>query len=188
MVAVNYVGAELWSYYHAPWETRVDLARQLMDIAEQLTNNDFDFALYLLDVTFDNFAVGSRDGKVIIVDAENVIVADKKLIRQNKPEGYDVWYESRVEDCDKEACLSFSKDILCSRVTNDHNYYAVCQNLLSRFATWRGTTGGLLHDPPADVVRDGQLQALLDECTRPRRPYGRFQAARELRDLLTQLR
>ena len=84
MVAVNYVGEELWSYFNAPWEKRVDLAWQLMEIAEQLTNNDFEFALYLLDVSFDNFAVGPRDGKVIIVDAENVLVADKGLIRQSK--------------------------------------------------------------------------------------------------------
>lgn len=84
VVAVNYVGEELWSFYNAPWEKRVDLARQLMDIAEQLTNNDFEFALYLLDVSFDNFAVGPRDGKVIVVDAENVLVADKKLIKQSE--------------------------------------------------------------------------------------------------------
>lgn len=84
IVAENYVGEELWSFYNAPWEKRVDLAKQLMDIAEQLTNNDFDFALYLLDVSFDNFAVGPRDGKVIVVDAENVIVADKRLIKQSK--------------------------------------------------------------------------------------------------------
>ncbi|XP_019943220.1 divergent protein kinase domain 2Ab [Paralichthys olivaceus] len=187
MVAVNYVGEELWSFYNAPWEKRVDLARQLMDIAEQLTNNDFEFALYLLDVSFDNFAVGPRDGKVIVVDAENVLVADKRLIKQNKPENYDVWYESRFEECDREACLSFSKDSLCSRVTVDHNYYAVCQNLLSRYATWRGTTGGLLHDPPAHIAKDGQLETLLDECTKPKKRYGRFQAAKELREYLTQL-
>lgn len=84
MVAVNYVGEELWSFYSAPWRKRVDLAKQLMDIAEQLTNNDFDFALYLLDVSFDNFAVGPRDGKVIVVDAENVVVVDKRLIRQSE--------------------------------------------------------------------------------------------------------
>ncbi|XP_076149755.1 divergent protein kinase domain 2Aa isoform X2 [Alosa pseudoharengus] len=186
MVAENYVGEELWSFYNAPWEKRLDLAKQLMDIAEQLTNNDFDFALYLLDVSFDNFAVGPRDGKVIVVDAENVIVADKRLIKQNKPENYDVWYESRAEECDKETCLSFSKDILCSRVTVDHNYYAVCQNLLSRHATWRGATGGLLHNPPADVVSSGVLEALLDECAKPTRPYGRFQAAKDLREYLTQ--
>lgn len=109
------------------------------------------------------------------------------LIHSDKPENYDVWYESRYEECDKEACLSFSKDILCSRVTVDHNYYAICQNLLSRFATWRGTTGGLLHDPPANVVKDGRLTTLLDECTRPQKLYGRFQAAKELREFLTQL-
>ncbi|KAM8770424.1 divergent protein kinase domain 2A [Rhynchonycteris naso] len=187
VVAVNYVGEELWSYFHAPWEKRVDLAWQLMEIAEQLTNNDFEFALYLLDVSFDNFAVGPRDGKVIIVDAENVLVADKRLIRQNKPENWDVWYESKFDECDKEACLSFSKEILCARVTVDHNYYAVCQNLLSRHATWRGTSGGLLHDPPSDVAKDGRLEALLDECANPQKRYGRFQAAKELREYLGQL-
>ncbi|NWI29449.1 DIA1 protein, partial [Sula dactylatra] len=187
MVAVNYVGEELWSYFNAPWEKRVDLAWQLMEIAEQLTNNDFEFALYLLDVSFDNFAVGPRDGKVIIVDAENVLVADKRLIRQNKPENWDVWYESKFDDCDKEACLSFSKEILCARVTVDHNYYAICQNLLSRHATWRGTSGGLLHDPPAEIAKDGRLEALLDECANPKKRYGRFQASKELREYLAQL-
>lgn len=96
MVAVNYVGEELWSFYNAPWEKRVDLARQLMDIAEQLTNNDFDFALYLLDVSFDNFAVGPRDGKVIVVDAENVLVADKRLIKQSESQGRSLGDRSSV--------------------------------------------------------------------------------------------
>lgn len=104
MVAVNYVGEELWSYYNAPWEKRVDLARQLMDIAEQLTNNDFEFALYLLDVSFDNFAVGPRDGKVIVVDAENVLVADKRLIKQSEC----VLCEGRqcIIHCISIACMS----------------------------------------------------------------------------------
>lgn len=105
----------------------------------------------------------------------------------DKPENYDVWYESTFEECDKEACLSFSKDMLCSRVTVDHNYYAICQNLLSRYATWRGSSGGLLHDPPPHIAKDGQLEALLDECANPKKRYGRFQAAKELREYLTQL-
>lgn len=111
MVAVNYVGEELWSYYNAPWEKRVDLARQLMDIAEQLTNNDFEFALYLLDVSFDNFAVGPRDGKVIVVDAENVLVADKRLIKQSEC----VLREGRrcIIYCISIACMS--ERVFCSR-------------------------------------------------------------------------
>ncbi|KAL0157422.1 hypothetical protein M9458_048668, partial [Cirrhinus mrigala] len=104
-----------------------------------------------------------------------------------KPENYDIWYESKFEECDKEACLSFSKDMLCSRVTVDHNYYAICQNLLSRYAMWRGSSGGLLHDPPPHIAKDGQLEALLDECANPKKRYGRFQAAKELREYLTQL-
>uniref|UniRef100_A0A8C5K6L0 Deleted in autism protein 1 pseudogene n=1 Tax=Jaculus jaculus TaxID=51337 RepID=A0A8C5K6L0_JACJA len=187
MVVVSYVGEELWRYLNAPWEKRVDLAWQLMETAEQLTNNDFEFALYLLDVSFDKFAVDPRDDKVIIVDAGKILVADKRLIRQNKPEHWDVRYESKFDGCDKEACLSFSKEILCARVTVDHNYYAVCQNLLSRHATWRGTSGGLLHDPPSEIGTDGRLEALLNECANPKERYGRFQAAKELRDYLAQL-
>lgn len=105
----------------------------------------------------------------------------------DKPENWDVWYESKFDDCDKEACLSFSKEILCARATVDHNYYAVCQNLLSRHATWRGTSGGLLHDPPSEIAKDGRLEALLDECANPKKRYGRFQAAKELREYLAQL-
>ncbi|CAJ0952184.1 unnamed protein product [Ranitomeya imitator] len=105
----------------------------------------------------------------------------------DKPENWDVWYESKFDDCDKEACLSFSKEILCSRTTVDHNYYAICQNLLSRHATWRGTSGGLLHDPPAEVSKDGLLGTLLDECANPKKRYGRFKAAKELREYLAQL-
>lgn len=105
----------------------------------------------------------------------------------DKPENWDVWYESKFDDCEKEACLSFSKEILCARVTVDHNYYAICQNLLSRHATWRGTSGGLLHDPPAEIAKDGRLEALLDECANPKKRYGRFQAAKELREYLAQL-
>lgn len=105
----------------------------------------------------------------------------------DKPENWDVWYESKFDDCDKEACLSFSKEILCARATVDHNYYAVCQNLLSRHAVWRGTSGGLLHDPPSEIAKDGRLEALLDECANPKKRYGRFQAAKELREYLAQL-
>lgn len=81
MVVVNYVGEELWSYFNVLWEKRVDFVWQLMEIVEQFINNDFEFVFYFLDVSFDNFVVGLRDGKVIIVDVENVLVVDKRLIR-----------------------------------------------------------------------------------------------------------
>lgn len=44
----------------------------------------------LLDVSFDNFSLGPYDGKVTTVDAKNVLVAFKRLIRQTKPEDWDV--------------------------------------------------------------------------------------------------
>ena len=106
-----------------------------------------------------------------------------------KPEYHLIWYLLIALEPPSLSFSSsfFSKEILCARATVDHNYYAVCQTLLSRHATWRGTSGGLLHDPPSEIAKDGRLEALLDECANPKKRYGRFQAAKELREYLAQL-
>ena len=52
-----------------------------MQIAEKFTNNDQKFSLYFTDVCYDNFAVNS-DGRVMIIDAENIIVVDKWQIEK----------------------------------------------------------------------------------------------------------
>ena len=62
---------------------QVDIAYQLMKIAERLTDNDIGFALYLTDVSYDNFAIND-DGKVIVIDLENIIVVDKARIKRGR--------------------------------------------------------------------------------------------------------
>ena len=59
---------------------QADKAYQLMRIADMLTNNKADFALYLTDVTDDNFAVND-DGKVTLIDLEDVLVVDKLAVK-----------------------------------------------------------------------------------------------------------
>ena len=54
-----------------------------MQIAEKFTYNEQEFGLYMTDVSFDNFAV-NEEGKVFIVDAENIIVVDRRQIKEGK--------------------------------------------------------------------------------------------------------
>lgn len=54
-----------------------------MKIADQLTLNADDFALYLTDVTDEIFAVDEH-GKVRIVDLESVLVVDKLAVKAGK--------------------------------------------------------------------------------------------------------
>ncbi|XP_032828038.1 divergent protein kinase domain 2A-like [Petromyzon marinus] len=190
LVVEALVGPTLWELWDAPWQRRADLAAQLLDLASQLSDNDLDYALYPLDVTPDNFAVGERDGRVVLVDAENVLVVDKRALRQEKPDGWDKWYESGSEDGDDvggagggpnlvamdssppdgacEGCLSFSRDALCTRAHHDHNFYAVCRSLLSPRSLWRGRRGGLLHSAPRAVASTGRLVRLVERCADPR--------------------
>ncbi|CAN0169251.1 unnamed protein product [Lampetra planeri] len=191
LVVEALVGPTLWELWDAPWRRRADLAAQLLDLASQLSDNDLDYALYPLDVTPDNFAVGERDGRVVLVDAENVLVVDKRALRQEKPDGWDKWYESGSEDSDDgdvgagggpnlvamdssppdgacEGCLSFSRDALCTRAHHDHNFYAVCRSLLSPRSLWRGRRGGLLHSAPRAVASNGRLVRLVERCADPR--------------------
>ena len=62
---------------------QIDYAYQLMYIANLLTETDLGFAFYLTDVTYDNIAV-NKDGKLVIIDLEDILVVDKAKIRRGK--------------------------------------------------------------------------------------------------------
>uniref|UniRef100_H3A422 Divergent protein kinase domain 2A n=1 Tax=Latimeria chalumnae TaxID=7897 RepID=H3A422_LATCH len=177
----------VWEFLYKPVVTIYNLKKKILSILENYIRLDFFFFFLNTDVNFRGSVLSGRSGEIIVIGNLKTKKVDKNFVSTDRPENWDEWYESKFEDCDKEACLSFSKDILCSRTTADHNYYAICQNLLSKHATWRGTSGGLLHDPPAEIAKDGRLEALLDECANPKKHYGRFQAAKELREYLVNL-
>ncbi|CAN0241072.1 divergent protein kinase domain 2A [Lampetra fluviatilis] len=188
IVAESYVGPPLSDLLSSPWEKRVDLAWQALELAEQLSNNDLDFGLYLLDVRAESFGVGTRDGRLILTEASRVLVSDKRHIRQERPAQFDSPYETAHQDCRDSDCLALSpsRKHLCSRLSHDHNHYAVCRNLLAPL--WAGGTRGgaaLLGGAPRPLA--GRLEALLAECVRPKRPGGRAAAAGELRRWLADL-
>ena len=61
---------------------QADLAYQLIQIAQKFTDNP-DFALYWTDLAYENFAVDPA-GKVIVIDAEHIIVVDKEATKIGK--------------------------------------------------------------------------------------------------------
>ena len=62
---------------------QVDIAYQILRIAEQLTHNKDEFSLYLTDVNAGNFVV-DPSGKVTIVDAEDIVVVDTRAVKTGK--------------------------------------------------------------------------------------------------------
>jgi hypothetical protein len=61
------------------------VAFELLKLAQELTHNDEDFALYITDPSWENFGVDAS-GKVRILDAENIIVVDKIAIQASECE------------------------------------------------------------------------------------------------------
>ena len=121
-------------YFTAPWEIRVGLARQLLDAAFLLSGqNELGVALYLTDwfeiplppkknidaqSSFrspDNFAVSLVDGRVRVVDAEDAVLVDVGLVKEQRGPGWDVPHTAggEAEDCKRNFCYSAAD--LCKR-------------------------------------------------------------------------
>ncbi|UYV80212.1 C3orf58 [Cordylochernes scorpioides] len=161
----EYIGPSLSSVMDADWPTRLQVSYQLLQLAFLFTHNHLNFSLYLTDVSLDNFAL-SPDGSVFLIDAESLLFADKVQISKDQPAGWREPCISRGEGC--HDCLSFSVEDLCSHVTADHNYYAICHSLLipGGYASDRG----LLHDIPPEVEASTELRSLIQECAMPSDP------------------
>lgn len=54
-------------------------------------------------------------------------------------------------ECDGKNCLQFESEKLCTRLNSDHNYNAICRNLLSRYAVEYKMPKGFLHSMPIEA-------------------------------------
>lgn len=99
-------------------------------------------------------------------------------------------HENRFDECDGRNCLTFSTEDLCSRMDSDLNYYAVCRNLLSKYANEEdlGMPSGFLHDMPNYAADDWDLDHLLNECVHPSMAEGRIKAKQRIMLALENLR
>lgn len=189
-IVVEHMGKSLGEYFYAPFEKRADLAYQLLKMAERMTT-DPDWGLYWTDLTPANFAVDPA-GKLTYIDAENIVVVDKQATKLANKEHWDDLAESRFIKCEdgKTDCLTFDVNEMCTHHTSDHNYYAACLNLLSRYADDRKNGGhpNLLHDMPPHARDDWDLENLLNECTNPHHSQGRVKAIHKILQALEELR
>ena len=183
-IVEEYVGESLETYFYSPWEERIDLAYQLLKIADLFTDNKSGYALYLGTVDYDSFAVNT-EGKVIVTDLGNMLVVDKYLVERQKLPDWDKPLNSLYYKCSLPECIKFNQENLCTHVTSDHNFYAVCNNLLSSFSKRRNLPGGLLHDIPSYIEKDYRLSNLLGECANS---TDRFRAKNRLLKILQKLR
>ncbi|KAI0216159.1 Divergent protein kinase domain 2A [Lamellibrachia satsuma] len=171
LVVMENAGITLSDVYNAPWWQRVKIAHQVMQIAELFTNNTSGFNLYWTDLGLDNLAL-TDSGRVMVIDAEHVLVIDRQKIESDKPPSWDEPVVTDHIECKGDdgfsQCVQFQIDALCSHVTSDINYYTACRLMLSRSNT------GLLHDVPRHVDRRYALGKLIEECTKPRTLRDRF--------------
>ncbi|GFO46082.1 deleted in autism protein 1 homolog [Plakobranchus ocellatus] len=177
-IVVENAGRPLSQFVDSSFLIRAGIAYELMKIADTLTTKS-DFALYLTDVNYENFAV-DHSGKVTVIDLENIIVVDKLSIQARKPTGFDQPYEAIFSDCEGTNCLLFQSEELCKHLNSDHNYNAICRNLLSSYAVEPGMPQGFLHSMPEEAKDYWDLEHLLEECARPRQPGGRWRVKDKL--------
>lgn len=180
VVVENYVGPSLASYGSAPWRTRATLAYKLTVLAEKLTNNQTPYCLYMTDIMFSNFAISAKD-EVILVDVENVVVA---TCRQNgsRRSNSISRYANRMTSNEEQ--MVYSIDELCSPKIADHNYYGICQGILSSKPWSNEVDGGLLHSFPSKVNARWNITNIVNECSKPTTHFGRFTAFAQLQKAL----
>uniref|UniRef100_A0A6M2D2M4 Putative conserved secreted protein ovary overexpressed n=1 Tax=Rhipicephalus microplus TaxID=6941 RepID=A0A6M2D2M4_RHIMP len=180
-IVETYEGEPLSNFEQASWTVRANISLQLLDMADLMTENPTQYALYMTDVSMDNFAVNDQ-GEVRLIDLENIIVVDRMQVRAERRPGWKQWLEHREEMC--HDCLSFNAEDLCSHSASDHNFYAVCSGMLAPRAFY-SSYGGLMHDIPKSVDEQYGLSALLAMCDQPRNSKeNRFVASRLLRRAL----
>ncbi|KAL3253270.1 hypothetical protein MRX96_017541 [Rhipicephalus microplus] len=156
-IVETYEGEPLSNFEQASWTVRANISLQLLDMADLMTENPTQYALYMTDVSLDNFAVNDQ-GEVRLIDLENIIVVDRMQVRAERRPGWKQWLEHREEMC--HDCLSFNAEDLCSHSASDHNFYA-------------------------SVDEQYGLSALLAMCDQPRNSKeNRFVASRLLRRAL----
>lgn len=108
---VGYVGAcgrfvafeagwrPLYEFLDESWEVRARLALQVLAIANKLTDNKSQYGIYWTDLSFADFGVDDKSGKVVVVNGRNMMVVDRYQIKEDKKTGWDEPLYSQFDDC-----------------------------------------------------------------------------------------
>ena len=148
-----------------------------MKLAHKLTHNRPLYGIYMLRVGFDTFHAKRDTREVLYTSPEDILVVDRWQIEQDQNEGWDVPFSRNFTKCEVENPFELSckyeedwrdSEDFCSKHYSDHNFYAVCRNILSPLATdestSRPTDVGLLKDIPEHIDRLYDLRQVVDKC------------------------
>lgn len=187
-VMTEYAGRPLYDFYGMPFKIRAKFALRLLSIARQLTDDRSQFALYWTRLSYASFAVDEA-GDVVVVDGQNVLVVDRWQIKHDKTPGWDEPCYSVFDSCAdaEQPCQLTVPDRLCSAHTADHNYYALCRNILSTYAMNNDSPISLLHNIPPDIEELYHIRQLADRCAHPEKPGQRAEVVEELVKVLTEV-
>ncbi|CAD5125690.1 DgyrCDS13897 [Dimorphilus gyrociliatus] len=170
-------GTRLADYYNAHWIKRIDIAWQLMKIADKFTKGSSEnFKFYWTDCSYENIFINNK-GKVVIVDLEDIIIIDTaKIEREKKAGDFDTKYSLKFTECKSGYgdCVEYSTESLCTQKEADLNYYVICRNLLSSYANHHLKPRGFLHDLPSNIEQEYKIKGLLEDCANPTKPNERW--------------
>lgn len=180
-VMTESIGMPLNNFYSMPFKIRATLALKLLGIARQFTENEGQYALYWTELSYSTFVV-DETGNLLVSDGRHILVVDLWQIKRDKNPGWDEACYSNFDSCadSEQSCSLTIPDCLCSAHMADHNYYAVCRNILSSFASHNGVSISLLHNIPSDVEELYHIRELADKCARPNKPRQRQGVVEEL--------
>ncbi|XP_035658342.1 divergent protein kinase domain 2A-like [Branchiostoma floridae] len=204
VIVVEHAGRTLDTFMDSSWEVRVDIALQLLQLVDTLREKDPDWVLFLLDVSFQNFAVDSR-GWVRLIDLDDVMVIDRRTVVNQEQTGM----------CNEQCYMDFQKTLYSDEYHCEDifkytpmMYASICARLLSNLQkhperrNWSKTSEereeqrvevagsvesdkhfeGLLHDPPNKIKRP--LEGALGRCVQETQPGGRLDAVFTLQQIL----
>jgi hypothetical protein len=173
IIAEEYVGPSLTTFYQEPFLIRAQFARQLLSMANKFNENPTNFILYLTDISPENFAVDEKTNMVKVVDLENIVVVDKEILIKSKAKNANQLLVSESVPCEEggnadQLCFGYLTDDLCERPLSDHNYYAICAGLLAPGALSTEFPDGLLHSLPEELTKSSEFSEILLKCKDPR--------------------
>ncbi|ESO07205.1 hypothetical protein HELRODRAFT_132750, partial [Helobdella robusta] len=161
-------GKPLYTFYDEPWNFRIRLALKLLNIAHKFTFNPSQYGIYMMKVGADTFHYKQETKELFYTSARNILIVDKWQLEENKKENL-VSNSDITKKCKHDEHWPSTTKNLCNGLYSDHNYYAVCRNILSPVNTEAGgSNAGLLHDVPHNVDTLFGLSHLMQSCLSPK--------------------
>lgn len=200
-IVAGHGGIDLMEFIKDDWETRADLALQLLNMVEDFLEGDPNWVILFVDFIMAQFRV-KANGKVLLIDAEDIGIIDRRYVQKygrHKPNApcniecftafanYLINGTSTTRQEHDQWCAetlhvvgSAMKALVCSRILSNIPQHKVNDTFDTKKHHSHDETG-LLHSIPVEVER---TESLLRECVVETSAGGRDKAFKELQLVL----